>query len=249
MSESTGLGGRAAVVTGGSRGIGRAIVEKLAESGCNVAFTYQTRADEAGRLAEGFERGRVTALQADVRDFEAAHSVVERAREMFGRVDILVNNAGITRDGPLSLMDEARWRDVLETNLNGCFNYARAVAPLMMNRMEGRIINITSISGIYGMPGQTNYAASKAGMIGFTKALAQELGAFNVTVNAVAPGYIETEMIEQVPAAFKAKMQRRVMLRRFGRPEEVAEVVRFLVSDAAGYITGKVIEVDGGLGA
>lgn len=248
MNELKQFDGKVAVVTGGSRGIGRGIVAELVDAGCAVVFTYHSREDAARQLVNSLERGRVLALKADVRDLPAAKSVIAMAKETFSRVDILVNNAGVTRDKALALMEETAWREVIDTNLTGCFNYAKAVVPILMRGTGGRIINITSISGLRGLAGQSNYSAAKAGMIGFTKALAKELGAYNVTVNAIAPGYVETEMLDHLSAPFKAQMEKLIPLRRFGRVEEVARVVRFLASDAASYITGEVITVDGGLG-
>jgi len=248
MTAQGDLNGQVAIVTGGSRGIGRAIVVELARAGCAVVFTYHQAAEAAKQLAESLQPARVLALQADVRDGRAAQSVIEMAREAFSRVDILINNAGITRDRALALMEEADWRDVIEINLTGCFYYARAVAPLLMRQMSGRIVNITSVSGVRGLAGQANYAAAKAGMIGLTKSLAKELGPYNITVNAIAPGYIETEMLDHLSESFKAKMRQLVALRRFGQPEEVAHLTRFLASDSASYITGQVIVMDGGLG-
>lgn len=248
MNEPMILRGKVAVVTGGSRGIGRCIVSDLADGGCAVVFTYQSREDAARELEKTFEGGQVLALKADVRDLQAAKSVVAMAKEAYSRVDILVNNAGITRDGALALMEQEAWREVIDTNLIGCFNYTKAALPMLMRARGGRIINISSISGVRGLAGQSNYSAAKAGMIGFTKSLAKELGPFNVTVNAIAPGYVETEMLDHLSGAFKTQMEKQVPLRRFGRVEEVAAVVRFLASEAASYITGEVITVDGGLG-
>jgi 3-oxoacyl-[acyl-carrier protein] reductase len=250
VSEAQELSGMTAIVTGGSRGIGRSIVSELADGGCSVVFTYVRQAEAAEQslaLLNGTSH-RVRAIKADVREPEDAKKVVDFARESFSDCSILVNNAAITRDGAMSLMKAADWHDVMETNLTGCFHYVRAIAPLFMRQMAGRIINITSISGIRGMAGQSNYSASKAGVIGFTKALARELGPFKVTVNAVAPGYIETEMLDHLSAPYKNKMRQMAPLQRFGQPVEVAKMVRFLASDAAGYITGQVISVDGGLG-
>jgi 3-oxoacyl-[acyl-carrier protein] reductase len=239
---------KGAVVTGGSRGLGQAIVQRLACSGCDVLFTYSGEAGQAQRTASGSNAGRVLSMQADVRDAAAAREVIHTAQREFGGLHVLVNNAGITRDRALAMMSESDWSDVLDVNLSGAFLYSKAAVSLFMRQMSGRIINITSISGLRGVPGQANYSAAKAGMIGLTKAMARELGPFNVTVNAVAPGYIETKMLSHLTAPFKAKMTKQTPMGRFGCPEDVSSVVEFLASDAAGYITGQTISVDGGLG-
>jgi 3-oxoacyl-[acyl-carrier protein] reductase len=239
---------KTAVVTGGSRGLGQAIVKRLACSGCNVVFTYSREPEGAPGTLAGRHGDRVIAMQADVRDPVAARDVIQTACREFGGVDVLVNNAGIVRDRALALMSETDWSDVLETNLSGTFQYCKAAAALFMRQMSGRIINITSISALRGTPGQVNYAASKAGMIGMTKAMARELGPFNVTVNAIAPGFIETKMLSHLTPQFRTKMTKQTPLGRFGCPDEVSGVVEFLASDAASYITGQIIGVDGGLG-
>jgi 3-oxoacyl-[acyl-carrier protein] reductase len=239
---------RAAVVTGGSRGLGQAIVRRLACSGWNVLFTCSQPTNPAEQAAISTGGGRVLTMQADVRDAAAAREVIRTAAREFGGLHVLVNNAGITRDRALVRMSESDWSDVLDVNLGGAFLYSQAAAALFMRQMSGRIINITSISGLRGMPGQTNYSAAKAGMIGLTKAMARELGPFKVTVNAVAPGYIETQMLSHLSVQYKAKMIRQTPLGCLGSPEDVSGVVEFLASDAAGYITGQIISVDGGLG-
>jgi 3-oxoacyl-[acyl-carrier protein] reductase len=239
---------RAAVVTGGSRGLGQAIVQRFACSGWNVLFTSSSQADETEAAASECNGGRVLSLQADVRDAGAAREVIRTAAREFGGLDVLVNNAGITRDRALTSMSESDWSDVLDINLGGAFLYSQAAASLFMRQMSGRIINITSISGLRGVPGQANYSASKAGMVGLTKAMARELGPFNVTVNAVAPGYIETQMLSHLTPQFRSKMTKQTPMGHFGCPEDVSGLVEFLASNAAGYVTGQVISVDGGLG-
>lgn len=243
-----GLVGKVAVITGGSRGIGQGLVHHLAMSGCRVVFTHSNSCQAAQAVVDACQPDKVHAIRADVRDFNAAVEVVKSAKDMFGQVDILVNNAGIIRDNHLRAMSEQDWVEVLDTNLRGSFNYSKAVVPLFQRQMGGRIINITSISGTRGVSGQANYAAAKAGMIGLTKSLARELGPFGVTVNAVAPGYIETEMLSGLKPEYRSKMVNMTPLGRFGSAEDVAAVVGFLASDSAGYITGQVLGVDGGLG-
>jgi len=238
----------AAVVTGGSRGLGQAIVQRLVCAGCDVLFTYSRESEAGPQSGAHGGPGRVLSMQADVRDAAAALEVIHTACREFGGLHVLVNNAGIVRDRALPLMSDREWSDVLDTNLSGAFLYSKAVAGLFMRQMGGRIINITSISALRGTPGQCNYAASKAGMIGLTKAMARELGPFNVTVNAVAPGFIETRMLSHLTPQFKTKMTKQTPMGRFGCPEDVSGLVEFLASDAAGYITGQVIGVDGGLG-
>jgi 3-oxoacyl-[acyl-carrier protein] reductase len=235
------LEGKTALVTGGSRGIGRAIALELAEAGASVTVSYRSGREEAEQVAQ--EAGG-HAVEADVSDPDEAKRLVEEA----GELDILVNNAGLTRDGLLARMSDEDWRDVLDTNLGGVFHTCRAAARGMMKRRSGSIVNISSIVGLHGNPGQTNYSASKAGIIGFTKALARELGNRGVRANVVAPGYVDTRLTQVISDEMKQLMLANTPLGRFGRPEDVAGAVRFLCSDEAAFITGEVLLVDGGLG-
>jgi len=235
------LDGRTALVTGASRGIGRAIAVDLARAGASVVVGYRSGRQEGEKLAQEIG-GR--AVQADVSGPEEAARLVEEA----GDVDILVNNAGLTRDGVLARMSDDDWRAVLETNLSSVFYTCRAVTRGMMKRRAGAIVNVSSIVGVHGNWGQTNYAASKAGIIGFTKSLAQELGSRGVRANVVAPGYIKTQLTDVIPEEARAKMLDLTPLGRLGEPENVAGAVRFLCSDEASFITGGVLLVDGGLG-
>jgi 3-oxoacyl-[acyl-carrier protein] reductase len=241
VPEFCSLEGRTALVTGGSRGIGRAIAAELAKGGAQVVIGYRSGGDEAQEVATEIG-GR--AVQADVSDPDAARSLIEEA----GELDILVNNAGVTRDGLLARMSDEDWDVVIDTNLRGTFNTCRAVTRGMMRRRSGAIVNVSSIVGVHGNPGQTNYSASKAGIIGFTKALARELGSRGVRANVVAPGYISTRLTNELPDELKDEMLANTPLGRFGDPEDVAGVVRFLCSDAAAFVTGEVLLVDGGLG-
>lgn len=236
--------GKVALVSGGSRGIGRAIVQALAREGARVAFTYQ----QNKAMADAIDNGdTVIAFQADVASLDQAKGVVKQVKDRFGRIDILINNAGITRDKLIALMSEQDWDDVLNTNLKGVFNLTKPAIGVMLRQKSGSILNITSVSGIVGMPGQVNYSSSKAGMIGFTKALAKEVARINVTVNALALGFVETDMTGALKSEFRAKVLEQIPLGRFGKPEEIAEVALFMVSPAASYITGQVVQVDGGL--
>ena len=235
------LEGKTALVTGGSRGIGSAIAVELASAGATVVVGYRSGADEANAVATEIG-GR--AVQADVSDGEQARRLVEEA----GDLDILVNNAGITRDGLLLRMEDEDWQAVLDTNLGSVFHTCRAAARGMMKRRAGAIVNVSSVVGLHGNPGQTNYAAAKAGIIGFTKSLARELGNRGVRANVVAPGYVSTRLTEELPGELKELMLQNTPLGRFGAPEDVAGAVRFLCSDEASFITGEVLLVDGGLG-
>ena len=235
------LEGKNALVTGASRGIGRAIAEELARAGAAVVVGYRSGRDEAEELA-GTIGAR--AVQADVSDPAEAKRLVDEA----GDVHVLVNNAGVTRDGLLARMPDEDWRTVIETNLSSVFYTCRAAARGMMKRRSGAIVNVSSIVGVHGNPGQTNYSASKAGIIGFTKALARELGNRGVRANVVAPGYVDTRLTDVLPDEIKTTMLGSTPLGRFGKPGDVAGAVRFLCSDEAAFITGDVLLVDGGLG-
>ena len=241
MPDFASLEGKTALVTGASRGIGRAIAAELAAAGASVVVGYRSGREEAEALATEIG-GR--AIQADVSSAEDARRLVEEA----GDLDILVNNAGLTRDGLLARMSDDDWRTVLETNLSSVFYTCRAVTRPMMKKRSGSIVNISSIVGVHGNWGQTNYAASKAGVIGFTKSLARELGSRNVRANVVAPGYVKTQLTDVLPEDATEAMLTNTPLGRLGEPEDVAGAVRFLCSDAASFITGEVLLVDGGLG-
>lgn len=241
--------GRTAIVTGGSRGIGRAICLELGRRGCDVAFSYRQSADMAERVAAelaGMGR-RARAFCADGADAAAVESMVGEVRRDFGRIDFLVNNAGVTRDKLLPVMNEAEWDEVLDSNLKAVFHFCRAAIRTMLKARSGSILNIASISGIVGMPGQTNYAASKAGLIGFTKALAKEVAGRNIRVNALALGFVETEMTAGLPQEHRTRILEQIPMKRFAAPEEVAAIAAFILSDAARYMTGTVVQVDGGL--
>lgn len=243
---------KVAIVTGASRGIGRAVAIALSEAGASVAVNFldigsnREEAIELVALIESKGR-RAFAVEADVTDAQSVDRMTTDVIARFGRVDILVNNAGITRDNLLIRMKEDDWDQVLQINLKGAYNCCRSILKLMMKQRRGRIVNVASVVGIMGNAGQTNYAASKAGLIGFTKSLAREVASRNITVNAVAPGFINTQMTREMPEAARTAMLNQIPLGRMGEAEDVAKVIRFLVSDDASYITGQTIPVDGGL--
>ncbi|MDD6382487.1 3-oxoacyl-[acyl-carrier-protein] reductase [Mitsuokella sp.] len=243
------LDGKVALVTGASRGIGRAIALRLASEGAKVAINYAGNQQAAEAVKQEIESAGGTALlvKANVADPQAVDGMVASVVEAFGTIDILVNNAGITRDGLLMRMKDADFDAVIDTNLKGVFYCTKAVAKLMMKKRAGRIVNMSSVVGLIGNAGQTNYAAAKAGVLGFSKSAAKELAARGITVNMVAPGFIDTDMTAVLPDKVKEAMVQEIPLRHMGRPEDVANAVLFLVSDCASYITGQVVHVDGGM--
>lgn len=245
----TTLENKVAVVTGGSRGIGRAIALDLARQGAAVVVNYNKSSEQADAVVNEIQAagGKASAFQADVSDFEQASNLIKYAIDTFGDLHILVNNAGITRDGLIMMMSAEDWNAVVDTNLSSTFNCSKVAVRHMMRKRFGRIVNISSVSGQMGNAGQTNYSASKAGQIGFTKALAREVATRNVTVNAVAPGFVDTEILDAMSAEVLEAALKMVPLGRKAQPEEIAYAVSFLVSDQAGYITGQVLGVDGGM--
>lgn len=240
---------KVAIVTGGTRGIGRAIALKLADHGANIVINYRNSDKEAEEL-KGIleEKGvKVLAVKCDISNFEDSKNLMDKCKEVFGKIDILVNNAGITNDTLIMRMKEEDFDNVIDVNLKGTFNCAKHASAIMLKQRFGKIINMTSVVGIAGNAGQVNYAASKAGVIGLTKSLAKELGSRGITVNAVAPGFINTDMTASLSEKVKEEASKNIPLKRLGDPEDVANLVGFLASDAANYITGQVINVDGGM--
>jgi 3-oxoacyl-[acyl-carrier protein] reductase len=243
------LKNKTVIISGAARGIGRAIAIELAGEGANISFNYLKNTNDAMDLEKEIKNMgvRVRSFQADIKEYAAVKSWVDETRELFGGIDIVINNAGVIKDRALALMEPGDWQEVISTNLDGTFNLTRAAIIPLIKQKSGVIINITSISGIAGTPRQTNYSASKAGIIGFTKALAKEVSPYNIRVNAVAPGFIETDMLKDLKEEYKSQILKRIPLSRLGRPSEVAKTVKFLVSDDADYITGHTVVIDGGM--
>ncbi len=243
------LKGKVALVTGGGRGIGRAISLALAQEGARVCVNYLQSQDAAEEVVKRIKEkgGEAISYQADVSEWEEVNGMVEEVKKRLGRIDILVNNAGLNIDRYLMIMNEEEWDRVIDVNLKGTFNCSKVVSRVMIGQRSGNIVNISSVSAISGTAGQTNYSAAKGGVISFTKSLARELAPFGIRVNALAPGLIDTEMIKKMPKEILDQVLKITPLKRMGTPEEVAKVVTFLVSEEAGYITGQVIRVDGGL--
>lgn len=243
------LDGKVALVTGASRGIGRAIAVALAKEGASVAVNYAGNSEKAGQVVSEIKDmgSEAVAIQGDVTDADSVTAMVKNVTEQFGKIDILVNNAGITRDNLLIRMKEEDWDSVINTNLKGVFLCTKAVSRPMMKQRQGRVINISSVVGVSGNAGQANYTAAKAGVIGLTKTSAKELAARGITVNAIAPGFIETDMTNELNEEVGEQMRKQIPLGRFGSPEDVAKTVVFLASEDSGYITGQTIQVDGGM--
>ena len=242
---------KVAVITGGSRGIGRACCAAFASEGANIVFTYNKSLKSANTLKKELKKYnvKVTAVKADVRNYNECQLVAKKALSSFNKVDILVNNAGIVKDKALFMMKPDEWYDVVDTNLNGTFNMTRAVITLFLKQKSGCIINMSSVSGLVGIARQTNYSASKAGIIGFSKSLAKEVAPYNIRVNAVCPGFIETDMVNSLSGDIKKSIKESIPLKRLGRANEVAQLCVFLAADKSSYITGEAIRIDGGLAA
>ena len=243
------LKGKCAVITGASRGLGKCIATKFAKEGANVVINYRNNEEEALKVKQELEDlgSQVLVVKADVSELEQAENLIKEAKKEFGRVDILVNNAGITKDNLIIRMKEEDFDSVIKTNLKGAFNCLKAVTPIMLKQKYGKIVNMASVVGVVGNPGQVNYCASKAGLIGMTKSLAKEIGSRNITVNAIAPGFIDTDMTKILSDDQKKKILSQIPLNKFGNVEDIANVALFLGSENSNYITGQVIHVDGGM--
>ena len=243
------LKGKCAVITGASRGIGKCIATKFAKEGANVVINYRNNEEEALKVKQELEDlgSQVLVVKADVSELEQAEKLIKQAKKEFGKVDILVNNAGITKDNLIIRMKEEDFDSVIKTNLKGAFNCLKAVTPIMLKQKYGKIVNMSSVVGVVGNPGQVNYCASKAGLIGMTKSLAKEIGSRNITVNAIAPGFIDTDMTKILSDDQKKKILSQIPLNKFGNVEDIANVALFLASENSNYITGQVIHVDGGM--
>ena len=243
------LKGKCAVITGASRGIGKCIATKFAKEGANVVINYRNNEEEALKVKQELEDlgSQVLVVKADVSELEQAEKLIKEAKKEFGKVDILVNNAGITKDNLIIRMKEEDFDSVIKTNLKGAFNCLKAVTPIMLKQKYGKIVNMASVVGVVGNPGQVNYCASKAGLIGMTKSLAKEIGSRNITVNAIAPGFIDTDMTKILSDDQKKKILSQIPLNKFGNVEDIANVALFLASENSNYITGQVIHVDGGM--
>jgi 3-oxoacyl-[acyl-carrier protein] reductase len=243
------LNGKTAIVTGAGRGIGKAIALKLANEGANVVINYRSSMEAAMDLVKEIESigSKAIAVKADISKFDEAQNLILKAKEVFGTIDILVNNAGITKDGVLMRMSEDDFGSVIDTNLKGVFNCIRHAVPLMMKQRSGKIINITSVVGLMGNAGQANYSAAKAGIIGLTKSTAKEIGSRGITVNAIAPGFIDTDMTSVLSDKVKDTIKNGIVLKKLGKPENIADAVYFLASSMGDYITGQIISVDGGM--
>ena len=243
------LKGKTAIVTGAAKGIGRAIALKLASNGANIVLNYRSSEKQAIEVEEEIKKlgAEVLRVKGDISNLSDVENLVNQAKEKFDKIDIIVNNAGITKDTLLLRMSEQDFDSVINTNLKGVFNCLKTIVPVMVKQKSGKIINLSSVVGLVGNAGQVNYAASKAGVIGMTKSLAKEVGSRGITVNAVAPGFIETDMTEVLGDKFKDESKKAIPLKRLGKPEDVANVVYFLASDLADYVTGQVINVDGGM--
>lgn len=243
------LKGKCAVITGASRGIGKCIATKFAKEGANVVINYRNNEEEALKVKQELEDlgSQVLVVKADVSELEQAEKLIKEAKKEFGKVDILVNNAGITKDNLIIRMKEEDFDSVIKTNLKGAFNCLKAVTPIMLKQKYGKIVNMSSVVGVVGNPGQVNYCASKAGLIGMTKSLAKEIGSRNITVNAIAPGFIDTDMTKILSDDQKKKILSQIPLNKFGNVEDIANVALFLASENSNYITGQVIHVDGGM--